>query len=190
MAHKTSERIRRFAALYAISLNGRESARLAGYKGKPKALDVTASRLLKHPAVQAAMSRATDRVEASSEEAVGVIAQQMRSDMTDFVDPDPEHGVRVNLGKAYEARKIGLVKKIKQKSTIRTDDDGETIEERTIEFELYDKQAAAVQIAKIKGAYKEADAGALAMAHAIIVNTGILDNDPHSSPISHETPAD
>jgi hypothetical protein len=45
------------------------------------------------------------------------------------------------------------------------------------DFELHDSQSAAVQIAKIKGAYAQAEGDALAQGFQMIVDTGIFTHD-------------
>lgn len=177
---KTSEKVRRFAALYAgqCGTNGREAARLAGYRGKPSSLDSVASRLLKHPAVQEALDRVAARIEATAEEAVRIIAEQMRGGMGDFLTIQ-DGKVVIDFAKAHAAGKLHLVKTFSVDKTTGS----------VTSLELHDQQAAAVQIAKIKGAYREHDAGALAHATTVIVNTGILDNDPVSAGRTGQAPA-
>lgn len=63
-----SERERRFVDAYMgeAAGNGTEAARLAGYKGKPKVLQVQASRLLSKAIVQSAMTERRTALESQS----------------------------------------------------------------------------------------------------------------------------
>lgn len=125
-----------FVDEYLRCWNASEAAQRAGYS------EATAysqgQRLLKHVEVSAAIQERVSERAMSADEVLIRLAEHARGSMADFVEIVP--GVNtpfLRLDKAHAAGKFGLVKKLKY-----TTDGG-------VEFELYDAQAALVQLGKV-----------------------------------------
>lgn len=124
-----------FITEYLRTWNASEAARLAGYS-EVSARAIGHENLTK-PDIQAEIQRRVSERAMSADEVLIRLAEQARGSMEDFVSFRP--GVKLpllDLEKAHAAGKFGLVKKLKY-----TSDGG-------IEFELYDAQAALVQLGK------------------------------------------
>lgn len=129
-----------FVDEYLKCWNASEAARVAGYA----APGVEGHRLLKNAEVSEEIQRRVSDRAMSADEVLVRLAEQARSDMSDFVSFVP--GVKLpflDLARAHEAGKFGLVKKLKYGK------DGE------VEFELYDAQAALVQLGKVHKLFVE-----------------------------------
>ena len=123
-----------FVDEYLKCWNASEAARVAGYA----APGVEGHRLLKIAEISEEIQRRVTERAMSADEVLVRLAEQARGDMSDFVSFVP--GIKLpffDLAKAHEAGKFGLVKKLKYGK------DGE------VEFELYDAQAALVQLGKV-----------------------------------------
>lgn len=123
-----------FLEEYLRTWNASEAARIAGYAHPGS----DGHRLLKISEIAEEIQRnVTDRA-MSADEVLVRLAAMARGSMDDFVSFRP--GVKLpllDLEKAHQAGKFGLVKKLKYTA------DG------AIEFELYDAQAALVQLGKV-----------------------------------------
>lgn len=123
--------------------------------GTAKHPDRAAYQLRHNPKIIAAIDEYFHSQEASAAEAVAILSNQMRASMEDFFDfPEDESlDPEIDLHKARRHRKLNQLKKFRKKRTTYTDKDGgETVTE-WMDVELYDAQAAAVQIARIQGKY-------------------------------------
>ena len=123
-----------FVDEYLKCWNASEAARVAGYA----APGVEGHRLLKIAEISEEIQRRVTERAMSADEVLVRLAEQARGSMADFVEVVP--GVNtpfLRLDKAHAAGKFGLVKKLKY-----TTDGG-------VEFELYDAQAALVQLGKV-----------------------------------------
>ena len=121
---------------YLTCWSAAEAARRAGYS-ESTARNIGHENLTK-PDIQAEIQRRVSERAMSADEVLVRLAAQARGDMSDFVSFVP--GIKLpffDLAKAHEAGKFGLVKKLKYGK------DGE------VEFELYDAQAALVQLGKV-----------------------------------------
>ena len=119
---------------YLKCWNASEAARVAGYAAPGQ----QGHRLLKDVEISEEIQRRVSERAMSADEVLIRLADMARGDMSDFVSFVP--GIKqplLDLAKAYDAGKFGLVKKLKY-----TDQGG-------IEFELYDAQAALVQLGKV-----------------------------------------
>lgn len=150
-------RRRVFAAAYARTGRGAESAREAGYKGTAATLAVRACELLKQPLVRQLLAERVERVELSAEKVLAVLGQQMFGSMEDFITIDGDDDPHLDLVKAKAAGRLGLLKKFKERrTTITSGKEDEFVSETvTYEIELYDKQAAAVHIGRILGMFSD-----------------------------------
>ncbi len=138
-----------FVNEYLVDFNATRAAERAGYRGSANTLAVTGYDLLRNPNVGDAIKCRLSETVMSPEEVQSRLAEQGRSDLADFLKQTGDT-VTVDLSTAIEAKKTGLIKKLSQTRTVRTrgDDTEETV---STTIELYDKQAALVQLAKING---------------------------------------
>jgi phage terminase small subunit len=123
-----------FVDEYLRTRNASEAARIAGY-AKP---GQEGYRLLKIAEIAQELSERAEERAMSADEVLDRLAEHARGDISDFVTF--VDGVRVpilDLSRAERAGKLHLVKKLKY-----TNDGG-------VEFELYDAQAALVQLGKV-----------------------------------------
>lgn len=124
-----------FIAEYLRTWNASEAARLAGYS--EASARVIGHENLTKPDIKAEIQRRVSDRAMSADEVLVRLAEQARGSMDDFVSF--RDGVKLpllDLEKAHKAGKFALVKKLKY-----TDQGG-------VEFELYDAQAALVQLGK------------------------------------------
>jgi phage terminase small subunit len=125
-------------AYFATSFNAGEAAIKAGYSHK--SARQVASRLLTNANVARAIEkRLTTKLadeQMRGDEVLSLLAQHARGNMEDYIDPD---SLAVDFKKAKLAKKLHLVKKFKCTTMINAEKD---IQVDTIEFELYDAQAA------------------------------------------------
>jgi hypothetical protein len=125
-----------FVDAYLECWNASEAARIAGYAAPGQ----QGHRLLKDIEISDEIKRRVTERAMSADEVLIRLAAQARGSMDDFVSFRP--GVKLpllDLEKAHEAGKFGLVKKLKYTA------DG------AVEFELYDAQAALMKLAQIHG---------------------------------------
>lgn len=131
-----------FIEHYLVCWNGSEAARRAGYS--LHTANEQAARLLASASVQDAIAARIAELKAGADEILLRLASHSRSSMEDFI-----HGEVIDLQQARERGKLHLVKKFK----VTTITDGEKFERHIQEIELYDAQAATVQLAKLLGLY-------------------------------------
>lgn len=125
---------RAFVDAYLLTWNASEAARVAGYAAPGQ----EGHRLLKIAEIADEIQRVVSDRAMSADEVLVRLAEQARGSMDDFVSF--RDGVKLpllDLEKAHKAGKFALVKKLKY-----TDQGG-------VEFELYDAQAALVQLGKV-----------------------------------------
>jgi len=133
-AARLTNKQRAFVAEYLKCWNASEAARRAGYSAKNA--DVIGSENLGKPGIREAIEERLRTLTMSADEALFRLSEMARGTMADFVDADTQ---QIDLARAAEAGKLGLVK-----SFSRTD----TEYGGSIRVELYDAQAALVQIIK------------------------------------------
>lgn len=141
-----------FIAEYLKCWNASEAARRAGYS--EATANEQGSRLLANVSVSAEIERHKAEFIMSAEEVSIRLTEQGRGDIGDFLTQDGD-SITVDLPKAIEAQKTGLIKKLSQTRTVRTRGDDETEETVSTTIELYDRQAALVQIGKIHKMFTE-----------------------------------
>jgi phage terminase small subunit len=136
---------RLFIEEYLVDLNAAGAARRAGYKGNNQTLRVVGHENLTKPNIRSEIERRLNERIMRSEEILFRLTQQAQSDMVDFVSLVGEgasEAARVDLLKAAKAGKLHLVKKIKETRY-------------GLEVELYDKQAALVDLGKYRRLFQE-----------------------------------
>jgi len=144
---KLTNRQRVFVELYLTLWNATEAAKQAGYS--KKTANEQASRLLANVSVKAAVAERLSEKHATAEEVIARLTAHSRGNMDDFIGP--LH--RIDIDQARERGVMSLVKKIKEKTTTISKSEGEDIETHEIEIELYDAQAATVQLGKALGVF-------------------------------------
>lgn len=123
-----------FVDAYLTSWNASEAARVAGYAAPRQ----EGHRLLTNADIREEIQRRVSERAMTADEVLIRLAEQARGSMADFVSfYDGGRLPILDLEKARKAGKFGLVKKLKY-----TDQGG-------MEFELYDAQAALVQLGKV-----------------------------------------
>lgn len=136
-----SKKRQAFVEHYLRCWNASEAARLAGYSEK------TAGSIghenLKIPEIQDAIQARLDELKMSADEVLLRLADQARSTMADFIDP--ERG-EIDLKRAEQRGKLHQIRKF-------THSVGEKTENTSIE--LYDAQAALVQIGRAHGLFTD-----------------------------------
>lgn len=133
-----------FVAEYLRDFNGTQAAIRAGYS--PRTAQEQASRLLSKVIVSEEIKRHVNERTMTADEVLLKLAEHARGDMGDFLDIT-KMGFVVDLSKAVEKGLTHLIKKVKQRTTITTKGDEET-EVHDIEIELYDAQAALVNLGR------------------------------------------
>jgi phage terminase small subunit len=126
--------------------NGADAARKAGYP--ERSARQQASRLLTNDDIQAAIKQRISEIAMSSHEVLVRLSEHARGSMEDFIDVKT---MTVDLQKAADKNQLHLLKKVKvvSRTLIPRDKDEEEITRiDTVEFELYDQQAALALLGK------------------------------------------
>jgi phage terminase small subunit len=134
---KLTARQRVFVEEYLICWNASEAARRAGYKGKP---NVVGPRLLANVSIQEAIRARVDELSMSANEVLLGLTAQARGTLGDFITIGRRGAIKIDVGKALTAGKLHLVKKL-------------TKGKNGVSIELYDAQAAMVQIGRARGMF-------------------------------------
>lgn len=140
MSSKLTDKQKAFINYYLQSFNATDAARKAEYKGNDNTLRSIGSENLTKPNIKAEIDARMGELVMSANEALYELGQIARLDISEFLEFKP--GIRepyLDLQKAKEAGLMRFVKKIKYNA------------QGLLEFELYDKQAALVQIGKWRG---------------------------------------
>lgn len=137
-----------FVEHYIVSLNGAQSARDAAYS--ERSARQIASRLLSKAYIQEAIQQRLAEKTISKEAVLSILGDIATGTMRDFVTIDANGDVSIDIAKAAAANKLHLVKKIKRTRRTRKVGRDELIEDE-LSIELYDKQAAAVTLARRYG---------------------------------------
>jgi phage terminase small subunit len=139
---KLTNRQRAFIEAYLACWNGTEAARRAGYS--PRTANEQASRLLANVSLKEQIAARIRELKATADEVLVRLASHSRGSMADFLI-----GERLSVEQARERGQLHLIKKYKVTRRIepkRGDEEPFTIE--TVELELYDAQAATVQLGR------------------------------------------
>lgn len=126
-----------FVEHYLRIWNATEAARQAGYSAKTA--NQQGPRLLVNVGIQAAISARLAELKMGADEVLTRLSSHARGTMDDFV-----RGDYIDLERARERGVMHLVKKFK----VTTTTDGKDFETHRTEIELYDAQAALVQLGR------------------------------------------
>lgn len=135
-----TDKQRLFVEYYIQCLNATEAAALAGYEGDYNSLRVIGSTNLAKVNIRAAIDQRLKEYHLSADEVLSGLSDIARASIADFVNPSGY----IDLVEADKRGKLHMARKIKR--TVRRDKDGGETE--TIEIELYDKQAALLQLGR------------------------------------------
>lgn len=143
-------------------LNASAAARIAGYKHPRDAGYENRT----NPYIKKEIEARLTEISVGREEALIILSDHARGDIDDYLDDDGHF----DLKKARTAKKTKLIKKLKVKRRIErkrksiyaspdpnneSEDSEREILEETVEFELYDAQAAATTLLKAAGGLTE-----------------------------------
>jgi len=146
-----SNRQRVFVEEYLKCWVASEAVRRAGYKSKP---NVKGAQLLANVSIAAELKQRISERAMGKDEVVDRLGEHARGDMGDFMDIG-SMAFSLDLNKAKELGLTRLIKKVRQKTVTTVAKDGTEEETSTIEIELYDAQAALVQLGKHLDIFKE-----------------------------------
>lgn len=130
-----NERMIAFAEHYLQCWNKTEAARRAGYSAKSAYNQ--GYRLMKNDEISAYLRERLESLQMSADEVLVRLSNQARGNMGDFLQVSEKGAIRIDWKKAEP--NLHLVKKFVQKPTEHG---------MQIEFELYDAQAALVQLGR------------------------------------------
>jgi phage terminase small subunit len=142
---------------YLSDFNATRAAERAGYKGDANTLAVTGHDLLRNPKISEVISKRLSEAAMTADEVLNRLADQARSSMSDFVRFNDNGDPVFDLQAASVMGKLHLAKKLKTKTRSWSEptfnmhsgeSESREVTETSIEFELYDAQAALVQIGK------------------------------------------
>lgn len=138
MAEGLTNKQRVFVAAYLDCLNATEAARRAGYQGDANVLGVTGHDNLRNPKIAAAVSKGmTERIMGADEAAMR-LSEHARGSIQGFIATDDD-GKPDGFSLSNE-RPLHLVKKV-------------SVTDKGWSFEMYDAQAALVNVLKLHGKF-------------------------------------
>lgn len=138
-----TNRQRVFVEEYLSCWNATEAAKRAGFAHP----NMAGPRLILKDSIRELVEQRISEKAMSADEVLTRLAEHARGDMGDFLDIS-SMGFQVDLSDAVEKGLTHLIKKVKQRTTTTLSKDGVETETSDIEIELYDAQAALVQIGR------------------------------------------
>lgn len=138
-----SDKQKAFIEHYLRCWNATEAARLAGYS--EKTANEQGSRLLANVSIQESVAARLTELQASADEVLQRLTEHSRSSVGEVLDEEGAFDYKA----AKKSGKIALVKKYKR--TTRTVKGGTKVV--TVELEMYDAQAATVQLGRARGLF-------------------------------------
>lgn len=138
---KLTDKQRAFIQEYLVDLNATQAAIRAGYS--TKTANIIGPENLVKPCIQAEIFKAMDEraknTGVTAERVIKELALIGFADMADFITINEEGLIRAFPLTNLSEGKSRIVRKVKERRTIRKDKDGTEIIESFYEFELYDK---------------------------------------------------
>lgn len=134
-----------FVNEYLVDLNATQAAIRAGYA--IRSARQQSNRLLTNDDIKAEIRVRLDEKAMSADEVIRRLAEHARGDIGDFLDIS-KVGFEVDLATAFEAGITHLIKKVRMHTVTTLSKDGVETETNTVEIELYDAQAALVQLGR------------------------------------------
>jgi phage terminase small subunit len=132
-----------FVDEYLKDCNATQAALRAGY-GSPNS---QGPRLLLNVGIQDEIKKRLAEKAMGADEVITRLTSMARGDMGDFMDIE-SMSYRLNLEKAKELGLTHLIHKIKERTVMTSNKDGEETETHTLEIELYDAHAALVDLGR------------------------------------------
>ena len=133
-------------------------------------------RLLRTPRIAEAIQARLNQAAMPADEVLARITDHARADIDDFLDADGAF----DLTKARRAKRTGLIKKFKVKTTKRTVGEME-IDSTEVEFELHDAQAALVHLGKHHRLFADRTEVTGPDGNALTVMIKYADTDPNAT---------
>lgn len=130
---------------YLVDLNATQAALRAGYS--PKTARQIGSRLLSNVDIRAEIKLRLDERAMPAQEVLKRLSEHARGDLGEFLDIE-SMSFMVALAEAKEKGITHLIKKVKERTVMTSNKDGEETETHTFELELYDAQAALVHLGR------------------------------------------
>ena len=143
---------RAFIAEYLKDFNATRAAIAVGYS--QRSARQIAARILTKDNIQKEIKANIAEKQMRADEVLTRLADHARGDMGDFLDIG-SMAFQVDLDKAKEMGLTHLIKKVKMRTITTLSKEGVETETNDIAIELYDAQAALVQIGKSLGVLKE-----------------------------------
>ena len=133
---------------YLVDLNATQAALRAGYSKKTAYSQ--GARLLKDVEIQRIVNDRLSKRAMPAEEVLQLLTEHARGDMGEFLDIE-SMSFRVSLQKAKDLGITHLIKKVKERTVMTSNGNGEETETHTFELELYDAKSALDTLAKYHG---------------------------------------
>lgn len=142
-----NDRQRAFIEFYLSCWNATDAARKAGYSDKTA--QEQSSRLLSNVIIKNAIIERLKEHHADADEVIFRLSKHSRGSIELFLDENDE----LDLSLARKKGALALAKKIKRTRRTEPRKDKEPVIVTTLEIELYDAQAATVQLGKLLGLF-------------------------------------
>src|SRR3972149_3261472 len=142
----------RFVEEYTVDFNATQAAMRAGYSART-AYSIGNENLRK-PEIADAIQERVDTLAMRADEVLLRLSDMARGDLGDFMDIE-SMSFNLSLKKAKELGITHLIKKVKQRTTIRQKKDGDEEEEHWIEIELHDAQSALDKLARVHSLFND-----------------------------------
>ncbi len=152
-----TDKQQRFVDEYLIDLNASQAAIRAGYSPKtanrigPQCL----SKLVIQSAIQGAMAERGKRTEITQDRVLEELALIGFADMKDFIKIDDGGAIQAYPLDSLGEGKSRIIRKVKEKRTIKSTPEGDQILESTYEFELCDKVKSLEMIGRHLGMFAD-----------------------------------
>lgn len=150
---KLNRRQQLFVHEYLVDMNAKRAAIAVGYSEK-SAHQIGTENLTK-PSIKAAIDAEIEKRKANcggrAERVIAELELLSFSDMGDFVEIDEGGAIRAFPLDTLSEGKSRIIRKVKEKRTIKSTAEGDQILESTYEFELYDKVKPLETLARYHG---------------------------------------
>lgn len=151
-----TERQKKFALYYIQDPNATKAAKAAGYS--EASAHYMGCETLKNPNVKAYIDKHLSEIEITSQRILAETAKVAFADMGDYAKVERGGEVTVTPFEKLGPGATRAIKKLKEKRSISSGDDGDTVLHQQTEFELHDKLKALETLAKIRGMVDRPDA--------------------------------
>lgn len=149
--------------------NQTKAAIEAGYA--EKSAHVAASRLLKIDKIQKEIQRLHREKHMGPDEVLAGLADIARLDMSDFARVDSSGGASLDLRKAKNAGKLGLIREIQTDVEMHESGEGDSVAKvLKTKVKLYDKQRALETLARHHGLLKDPEINININIHLELIN--------------------